>query len=45
MTSPTIAVRVLRMPRATRTDAFLLIAVAVLVLFALAAVFAPLVAP
>ncbi|MFH8252208.1 ABC transporter permease [Microbacterium sp. B2969] len=45
MTSPTIAVRVLRTPRATRTDAFFLVAVAVLVIFALAAIFAPFVAP
>ena len=45
MTSPTIAVRVLRTPRATRTDAFFLVAVAMLVIFALAAIFAPFVAP
>ncbi|MGL4257360.1 MAG: ABC transporter permease [Microbacterium sp.] len=45
MTSPTIAVRVLRAPRARRADAVFLTAAVVLGLFALAAVFAPLVAP
>lgn len=45
MTSPTIAVRVLRAPRARRTDAVFLAAVVVLALFALAAVFAPFLAP
>ncbi|WP_374315675.1 ABC transporter permease [Microbacterium sp.] len=45
MTSPTIAVRVLRAPRARRADAVFLTAAVVLGLFALAAVFAPFVAP
>jgi ABC-type dipeptide/oligopeptide/nickel transport system permease subunit len=45
MTSPTIAVRVLRAPRARRTDAVFLTAVVVLAAFALAAVFAPFIAP
>lgn len=45
MTSPTLAVRVLRAPRARRTDAAFLAAAIVLALFALAAVFAPFLAP
>ena len=45
MTSPTIAVRVLRAPRARRADAVFLTATVMLGLVALAAVFAPFVAP
>lgn len=45
MTSPTIAVRVLRTPLARRADVIFLLAVVVLGAFALAAVFAPLLAP
>ncbi|KRB38492.1 ABC transporter permease [Microbacterium sp. Root180] len=45
MTSPTIAVRVLRAPRARRADAVFLTAMVVLAGFVLAAVFAPFLAP
>lgn len=45
MTSPTLAVRVLRAPRARRADAVFLVSAGILVAFALAAVFAPFLAP
>ena len=45
MTSPTIAVRVLQTPRAMRSDFVFFASIAVLALFAFAAVFAPFVAP
>lgn len=45
MTTPTLAVKVLRAPRAARADVVLWFAAAMLVAFALAAVFAPFLAP
>lgn len=45
MTSPTLAIRVLRAPRAARADAVFLASTVVILAFALAAVFAPLLAP
>jgi ABC-type dipeptide/oligopeptide/nickel transport system permease subunit len=45
MTTPTLAVEVLRAPRVRRANATLLMAVGVVVVIALAAVFAPVIAP
>ena len=45
MTTPTVAIRVLRAPRVPRSSAWFLASAVVLALFTLAAVFAPLLAP
>jgi peptide/nickel transport system permease protein len=45
MTSPTLAIRVLRAPRARRRDVVYLVSIAVLAAFAAAAILAPFIAP